>query len=171
MDRLRNAEAASAMRASASFHGYEIRETAKDDLPLASNWNESASQSTGCPFDPEFWIRIEPGRENFLVRLNGDPVAFFQVERIAGGEQARLHIQECPDGSPKVILRGLAKLVPLIEKALSLRGVRAIFFTSHSSAMSDYMKDRLGFSYAGEAGRDGVIMLKKVQREPMLRPS
>lgn len=53
-------------------------------------------------------------------------------------------------------------LVPLIEKALALRGVRAIFFTSHSVAMAEFMQ-RLGYRHAGDGGDDGMMMAKGIQ--------
>ena len=102
-----------------SFYGYTIRATQPADLELAGD---------------VFWLKREPGRENFLVLEGETPLGFFQTQHVGQGDQVRLHFQAGPAAKAKNILRAITKLVPLIEKALVLRGVRAIFFTSHSLA-------------------------------------
>ena len=142
------------------FYDYIMRETEDSDLFTAIEWTRRSG------FDPalgDFWIKKQPDRENLLV-MEYRPVickrlAFFQLETVPGA-QYRLHIQESPVGAPIGILRMITPLVPLIEKALVLRRARAIFFTSHSSAMAKFMADTLGYRYIGEAGAEGVIMAK-----------
>jgi hypothetical protein len=134
------------------FYGYTVRETVPSDWELAGS---------------DFWINSseEPRRENFLVMASGKPSAFFQVERVTPA-QTRLHFQALPSANPKKILRGITKLVPLIEQALCLRGVRHIFFTSHSLAMVAFMEKRLGYRLAKntDGGADGVVMFKEMRQ-------
>ena len=160
-------------------HGYLLRTTTEADLSLAMSWTTPMLRSG-------FWICQEPGRESFLVYRRreclargvghtGDclmyeltPLAFFQIEHVGRGtvppmtEQVRLHWQPAPDASPKKLLRMLTMLVPLVEKALALRGVKAIFFTSHHDTMMRFMNRRLGYKFAGDGGADGDIMAKGV---------
>lgn len=138
------------------FFGYTLRTTDDRDRDLAIAWNRAR-------LGAEFWLLQGEGRESFLVIQGQEPIAFFQVQNVGRGDQARLHFQASPTTSPKRILRGITKLVPLIEKALALRGVKAIFFTSHSPRMAVFMMERLGYSKAGSGGRDGVMMAKGIQ--------
>ena len=157
------------------FHGYTVRLTSEADLPLAIAWSARA-------LDAGFWLKQEPGCESFLVSERVDekslashpamskvvyeneyPIAFFQTQHVVGARsQVRLTLQASPAASPKKLLRAITKLVPLIEQALSLRGVKAIFFTSHSAAMASYMAKHHGYRYAGEGGADGVVMAKRI---------
>lgn len=136
------------------FYGYLVRTTTQSDASLAEDFTHRG--------DPLFWLKQEDGRESFLVSHRGDLVGFFQAEHIPKRRgQARLHFQHFPTCSVKVILRGLLKLVPLIEKALALRGVRAVFFTSRSPSMSQFMSDNLGYTRTViDGGLDGVVMTK-----------
>lgn len=140
------------------FYGYTLRPTTDKDLPLAI-------AGSAIALTAGFWLRQGEGRETFIVFERREyPLAFFQTEHVAQGDQVRLHWLPMPDASPKRLLRALTRLVPLIEKGLALRGVRAIFFTSHSSAMTKFMEKRLGYSYAGNGGCDGVMMAKGLTR-------
>ena len=134
------------------FYGYRVRSTVEDDWRLAKAWSPEGSAY-------HFWLLQGFGRESFLVSAGEELIAFFQVEH-RWMTQARLHFQSSPHASRKKILRGITKLVPLIEKALVLRGVRAIFFTSHSVAMSNFMEG-MGYHPAGSGGEDGLIMAKR----------
>jgi hypothetical protein len=142
------------------FYGYRVRSTRwMDDLGLAVEW-------AGRENDPCFWLRQSKGRESFLVSRGNpeEPLAFFQIEHVGHGDQVRLHWQPSPAASPKKLLRGITKLVPVIEKALTLRGVRVIFFTSKSLAMVNFM-EKLGYRlYPGmDGGADGVVMAKEIE--------
>lgn len=132
-----------------NFYGYTIRATQPADLALAGD---------------VFWLKREPGRENFLVLEGETPLGFFQTQHVGQGDQVRLHFQAGPAAKAKNILRAITKLVPLIEKALVLRGVRAIFFTSHSIGMALYMKRWHGYRHVGDSG-DGMIMAKNFSPE------
>lgn len=136
------------------FYGYTVRTTTVTDAPLASQYTNRGN--------PGFWLAQSHGRESFLATRRGEPIAFFQVEHVERF-QARLHFQAFPEASAKTVLRGVLKLVPLIEKALALRGVRAVFFTSHSEAMSSFMRHNLGYTPAGDGGRDGMMMAKQLE--------
>ena len=136
----------------AKFYDFVIRGTDYTDLPLASEWTKTY---------PRFWIDNLPNdHQSYLVSHDEKPLAFFRVEYLDLGNQARIAFQSRPKASPKIILRGITKLVPLIEQALRIRGVRAIFFTSHSSAMAEFMRKHLGYTYAGDGGPDGMMMAK-----------
>ena len=140
------------------FYGYTVRQTTLEDEALARRWTDPA-------LDPAFWLKQGNGRESFLVSLDSGlrtDLAFFQVEH-RWATQVRLHFQASPVASPKKILRGITKLIPLIEKALALRGVRAIFFTSHSLAMVAFMEKR-GYRLQPniDGGADGVVMAKGI---------
>lgn len=91
------------------------------------------------------------------------PLGFFQIQHIGKGDQVRLAFQASPVARPKKILRAITKLVPLIERALCLRGVRAIFLTSHSLTMVAFMEN-LGYSLQPniDGGADGVVMAKQI---------
>jgi hypothetical protein len=90
------------------------------------------------------------------------PIAFFQTQTVGTHrDQVRLAFQASPVASRKKILRGITRLVPLIEKALALRGVRAIFFTSHSPQMAYLMHRRHGYRYESFDTADGLIMAKR----------
>lgn len=134
------------------FYGYTLRKTVELDYILAMAWFPESNY--------RFWIN-QPRRENFIVSEGDEPIAFFQIEHVKA-DQARIHFQSSPLVNPKKILRGITKLVPLIEKALALRGVRAIFFTSHSDSMAAFMDKRLGYQYAGWGGADGMMMAKNL---------
>lgn len=134
------------------FYGYEVRSTQAEDSAILARWNKRA--------DAYFWMP-DLRRENFLVMHKGEPIGFFQVQHIHH-DQVRLHMQASPQCRPKVILRGLAKLVPLIEKALAGRAVKTIFFTSHSASMARFMRNRFGYERKGEAPPDGTVMAKKL---------
>jgi len=141
------------------FYGYTVRTSSEEDI-----WIARAMRI--APWDFAFFCNQGGGRESFIVFQNDPdvwqkhPLAFFQIEHIA--HDVRLHWQTCPDASPKHLLRGLIKLVPLIEKALALSGVRAIFFTSHSLTMVSFMEKRLGYELQPDidGGEDGVVMTK-----------
>jgi hypothetical protein len=107
-----------------------------------------------------FWFK--PGRENFIVLQGDEPLGFYQIETVGRADQVRIHMQAAPAASPKKILAAITKLVPLLEKALAGRGVRAIFFTSKSEAMAQFIAQRFRFEYAGDGGADGVIMAKGI---------
>jgi hypothetical protein len=135
------------------FYGYEVRSTSEADLALAIAWT--------TPANPRFWIEDSWGyrRQNFIVLRNGEPLGFFQKETVSA-DQVRLHMQASPAASPKKILRGITMLVPLIEKALALSGVKHIFFTSKSAAMAAFMADKMKYHYAGRGDIDGMVMVK-----------
>lgn len=136
------------------FHGYVVRATGATDAILS---RESTSKG-----DPLFWLKQDENHESFLVAHQGLNVAFFQVEQHKQ-EEARLHFQSFSEASPRIVLWGVLKLVPLIEKALAQNGVRAVFFTSHSLAMASFMQDKMGYTPAGDGGRDGIMMAKRLE--------
>lgn len=134
------------------FYGYTIRATQPADIELARD---------------VFWLKQEPGRENFIVFEGANekiPLGFFQTQHVGNEDQVRLHFQAAPRARAKNILRGITKLVPLIEKALVLRGVRAIFFTSHSAGMAQFVKNHHGYRWVGDSV-DGMIMAKNFSPE------
>lgn len=135
------------------FYGYTVRKTTEADALAAYVWSERSKEY-------RFWLRQEPERENFIVFEGGKGLGFYQIETLSKGTQARIHMQASPAASPKKILAAITKLVPLLEKALAGRGVRAIFFTSKSEAMAQFMAQRFRYEYAGQGGADGVIMAK-----------
>lgn len=146
------------------FYGYTLRETTEADALRAYVWASSMNSQ-----NYRFWLKREKGIENFLVshgrlwtETEPEPLAFVQVETIER-DQVRLHWQPSPKASPKKLLRGITKLVPLIEKALAVRGVRAIFFTSHSLSMVAFM-EKLGYRLQPniDGGADGVVMAKEI---------
>lgn len=159
------------------FYDYSVRHTEERDVSLAAEWSNGNKEKA-----TKFWIESAPGRENFLVSEKRDeislachpamskvvyeneyPLALFQTQTVGTNrDQVRLSFQASPTASPKKILRGITKLVPLIEKALALRGVRAIFFTSQSLSMAAFMADRMGYRYAGDGGQDGTVMAKGI---------
>jgi hypothetical protein len=175
------------------FYGYTVRTTTEADLALAVEWCKSLplgaeARDLGSALDAwrskaRFWIEASPGRENFLVSERRDeislathsgapkvvygnryPLAFFQTQTVGTGrDQVRLAFQASPVASPKKILRGITLLVPLIEKALALRGIKHIFFTSHSLTMVAFM-EKLGYSLQPylDGGADGVVMAKEI---------
>lgn len=145
-----------------TFWEFTIRKTRSADVPLAYKWTPFA-------LDASFWLKQDGTKvESFLVfhheKFSTTPIAFFQIQHVGAGDQVRLHFQAGEGVSPKIILKGLTKLVPLIEKALALRGVKAIFFTSHSESMALFMAKRFQFRIEGDGGPDGVIMAKGVTR-------
>lgn len=131
-----------------NFYGFTLRATNDDDLALAAEWTRSALLGA-------FWLNPQ----SYLVSLHEEPIAFFQVEHTRPVVEVRLHFQASPITSPKKILRGITKLVPLIERGLHLRGAKAIFFTSHSLAMSAFM-EKLGYEGTGRVTGDGLVMWK-----------
>lgn len=137
------------------FYGYTLRQTNHDDLRLAIAWSKMVLQAG-------FWLMQGDGRESFLVTYRDQGIAFFQIQHVGEGDQVRLHWQRSPEVGAKSLLRALTMLVPLIEKGLALRGVKAIFFTSHSSSMARFMADRFGYTYAGDGGADGMMMSKGI---------
>ena len=143
------------------FYGYTLRETTEADAVRAYVW----ASSMNFP-NYRFWLKREKGIENFLVIQGKEPLAFVQVERIER-DQVRLHWQPSPVASPKKLLRGITRLVPLMEKALALRGVRAIFLTSHSLSMVGFM-EKLGYRLQPniDGGKDGVVMAKEIGPQP-----
>ena len=142
------------------FYGYSLRTTGEGDLALALAWTRALPG--GAALDAGFWLRQGEGRESFVVTEGAEPLAFFQVEH-RWRTQVRIHFQSSPAASPKKILSGLTKLVPLSERALALRGVRAVFFTSHSAAMATFMEKRLQYRLAQmDGGADGAVMFKLV---------
>ena len=154
-----------------SFYGYTVRATTEADLALATEWcgikpigGNSALAERIRTSPGRFWIdsKDEPRRQNFLVSKDGEPIAFFQRERV-NATQVRLHFQASPVASRKKILRGITMLVPLIENGLALGGVKHIFFTSHSLAMIAFM-EKLGYSLRPgvDGGADGAVMAKKI---------
>lgn len=149
-----------------SFYGYTVRTTTKEDWPLAAGW--MAAQLKTGNFDrihtaALFWLQQGSGVESFLVMQGDLPLGFFQTQHVGRGDQVRLLFQASPSASRKKILRAITKLVPLIEKGLALRGVRAIFFTSHSLAMVAFM-EKLGYQLQPylDGGADGVVMAKGI---------
>jgi hypothetical protein len=144
------------------FYGYTVRETTTEDTLRAYAWTRSS--------DWGFWLQQGHGRESFIVFEGERGLAFFQIEHVGEGgvppmtDQVRLHFQAAPAASPKKLLLAITRLVPLIEKALALRGVRAIFFTSHSPAMAHFMAEHHGYERAGDGGVDGVVMAKRIGR-------
>jgi hypothetical protein len=126
------------------FFGYDLRPTTEDDLALAQS---------------DFWLPGSKG-ETFLVSRDGEPLAFVKTEHYSK-ENVRIHMQ-ATNAAPKKILRGITFLVPLIEKGLALRGVRAIFFTSHSAQMARFMEKHLGYARRPDidGGVDGMVMAK-----------
>lgn len=138
-----------------NFYGYTLRSATADDLLLALVWVTDLAIIRGVPLDPTFWLK----GESFLVSHRGEPIAFFKVEHVKPVE-VRLYFQASPIASPKTILRGITMLVPLIERGLHLRGAKAIFFTSHSLAMSAFMEKRLGYKDTGRVTADGLVMWK-----------
>ncbi len=157
------------------FYGYSLRSTESTDLPMATEWLSALARGASRAIDPSranFFIVNGNGRENVLVYKNAEPIAFYQAEHIhrANGivppmtDQARLHFMASPTASRKTLLRGITMLVPLIEKALALRGVRAIFFTSHSATMGHFMERRMGYHSAGRDDADGIIMARAIRK-------
>jgi hypothetical protein len=144
-------------RVTFQFFGYTMRTTDERDRALALAWTSRA-------MDAGFWLKQEPFRESFIVLRDKTPIALFQSEHVAKRDQVRLHFQASPEIHPKNVLSAVIKLVPLIEKGLALRGVKAIFFTSHSKSMATFMQKHLGYQQAGEGGADGVIMAKGIQQ-------
>lgn len=140
----------------AQFYDYMVHTTTKEDLPLASAWTPVALNAL-------FWLQQGSGVESFLVLESDLPLGFFQTQHVGRGDQVRLLFQASPSASRKKILRAITKLVPLIEKGLALRGVRAIFFTSHSLAMVAFM-EKLGYQLQPylDGGADGVVMAKGI---------
>lgn len=136
------------------FHGFTLRPTIPEDLPLAMEWTEQKIKAG-------FWLKQGNGRESFLVFLGQEPIAFFQSESCFT-KAIRLHFQASPVASRTKILRGITALVPLIEQALCLRGMKAIFFTSHSLTMVAFMEKKLGYCLQPkiDGGADGVVMGK-----------
>ena len=137
------------------FYEYTLRKTVAADALLSYAWTLLGQGAL-------FWLWQEPGRESFLVSEGQEPLGFYQVEHVGKGDQVRIHMQASPAVSPKKILRAITKLVPLLEKALAGRGVKAIFFTSKSEAMAQFMAQRFRFEYAGDGGVDGAIMAKGI---------
>jgi hypothetical protein len=155
-----------------SFYGYTVRATTEADLALATEWcgikpigGNSALAERIRTSPGRFWIdsKDEPRRQNFLVSKDGEPIAFFQRERV-NATQVRLHFQASPVASRKKILRGITMLVPLIENGLASGGVKHIFFTSHSLAMIAFMEKRMGYWLARntDGGVDGAVMFKQL---------
>jgi hypothetical protein len=170
----------------ARFFHYEIRHTTPADATLAADW--SAAQLQTREFSEianavSFWMeqRLGPPRkESFIVfeereevslashpamskqvYVNHYPLAFVKTEHVTP-IQVRIHFQASPTVSRLKLLKAVYKLVPLIEKGLALRGVRLIFFTSHSEAMAAFMTKHLKYRYYGDAGTDGMIMAKRM---------
>ena len=135
------------------FYGYTVRKTVEEDAPWAWVWSKYSR-------DYRFWLQQGEGVESFLVLDKDQPLGFYQIEHVGKGDQVRIHMQASPVASPKKILAAITKLVPLLEKALAGRGVRAIFFTSKSEAMAQFMAQRFRYEYAGQGGADGAIMAK-----------
>lgn len=164
------------------FYGYTVRKTTPEDAGLAQSWtfwNGGKGVSTAEIMSnlarSNFWLKQGAGCESFLVvkhrnccddPAHAEPLGFFQTEHVTRN-QVRIHFQASPTASAKKILRGITKLMPLIEQALCLRGVRAIFFTSHSLTMVAFMEN-LGYSLQPEidGGADGVVMAKRVSPQP-----
>jgi len=146
---------------SGNFYGYTVEKTQERDMFLLLAWSTDGF-SIKAEERLRFWLKQGDGCESFVVREGKNTLGFFQAEHVGAGDQVRIHMQASPLASPKAILRGISKLVPLIEKALALRGVRAIFFTSHSSAMAQFMAERHGYERAGDGGADGMIMAKGI---------
>lgn len=144
------------------FYGYTVRSTVQGDMALSASWTDAGPNFTERA---RFWLRQDDGRETFLVLEGEEALGFFQTQHVGEGDQVRLLFQASPVASPKKVLRAITRLVPLIEQGLSLRGARAIFFTSLSQAMVVFMADRLGYRYAGDGGRDGVMMAKGLTGE------
>jgi hypothetical protein len=135
------------------FYGYQIRRTVHEDFKLAKEW-------TPVALNAEFWLRQNDALESFLVQMpDGTPLAFLQTQKI-NVDQVRLHWQPSPIVSRPTILRALTTLVPLIEKALANRDVKAIFFTSHSLTMAWFMEKNLNYLNTEHMTPDGVVLWK-----------
>jgi hypothetical protein len=154
------------------FYGYNLRTTESTDLCIARLWSPSALGAA-------FWLKQDKPRcQSFLVSRAApkhsdtmihtrymaiefsEHIAFFQSEYVKP-DQVRLHVLECPYISPRKFLRALTTLVPLIEKALALDGVKTIFFTVQSPSMVSFIGKRLGYKTGMEYGTDdGQVMWK-----------
>jgi hypothetical protein len=146
------------------FYGYECRNTCAGDLPLLMAWTRALPGGRARAMDMGFWLKQGDGRQSFLVSQEGEPLAVFQAHHVQR-DQVRLHFQASPTASPKKLLRGITKLVPLIEQALRLRGVAAIFFTSKSLAMAGFMYVHHNYEWLGKvgSGEDGWVMAKRFE--------
>lgn len=129
-----------------------------DDMILC----DSREQATRWLLSAAMWMRQGEGSNSYLISLEGAPLALLHLEPVGLGQwQTRMHLQVAPDSDAKSVLRGITKLVPLIEKALSLRGTRIIFFTSRSDAMCRFM-ERMDYRGMGSVESDGTVMAKGI---------
>jgi hypothetical protein len=136
------------------FYGYELRSTDAFDVATLCQW------SPAC--DAMFWLKQGGGIQSFMVADELDHLGVFQTEHVKA-DQVRLHFQANPWSSPKKVLLAITRLVPLIEQALCLRGVKTIFFTSHSLKMARFMQERLGYlTKLSFNTPDGQVMYKHI---------
>lgn len=149
--------------------GYEVRPAIFEaDHPTARAWFASDPWHREKPWTEleldqaaQFWTRGGA----YCVELDGDRLAFFRA-LMPNPSTAQLYAQFAPfqQNRGKKILRGLIKLVPLIEKGLAKSGVESIFFVTTSTKMMKFMVKRLGFSVSISATDDGRRVVSKKLR-------
>ena len=154
-----------------NFYGYEMRSTdGWMDFMLAHRWlrrywpeiddqdlimADWRQQRQAMMLEAGFWLRPE----SFLISWRGQPAAFLRVREF-DQKQYRLHLLEAPGLSGKLLVRGITKLIPLIEKALEMRGVRAIVISVREGLLGRLLY-RMGYDYmTGWTDPDGWFLAK-----------
>lgn len=157
---------------------------------------EAAASQAQVQAAGQFWVRQRPGRVwSYFVEKDDTPLAFWQlalspisaggiglwtydwkstkelygVDPVEHDDEYRFYFQSAPftENRGRKILRGITKLMPLIEKALALRGAKRIFFTSRSLPMIAFMERRLNYRLAANGnGPEGAVMFKNLSPEP-----
>lgn len=157
----------------AEFFGYEIRKAESDDLAIAKAWlvilwnklgriDDVRSQAT-IDKGAAFFVEQNAANESHLVLFDTKPIAFFKRENtvVLGWPTVRLHfLGSSTERNRKIILRGIIKLVPLIEQALKRGQIRLIVFTSHSPQMAKFMARHLHYWRTGDQTSDGEVLMK-----------
>lgn len=140
-----------------TFSGFTLRPSRGiADLRLASAWTEADPHHCNTT-QGVFWCEQDLGTESYLLEDKFGPVFFFKMQR-APNNTIELHIQFPPDRKDASaqadqrahVMTGLQLGLQWIERVLSLRGVRALCFTSKSPSLMRFCVKRLGFTRDGE---------------------
>lgn len=168
-----------------AFGKYEVRSARLGDAALAHEWAmaDPFHYDPGFGMNPGlglFWVTHSATRESYLVLKEGRELAFYRIDVSIDKKSARLYMQSLPmdDFATRVsVMRGVMLLVPLIEKALALRGIRTTFLVSRSPRMRDFMRrPGLGYREVPTANPGEVLMMAKIAKAgrvecPVLQPN
>ena len=151
-----------------TFHGYTVRSTRREDYALAELWTRADRDHTKTR--GYFWLIQEAaaGIESFLVEDREGVTLFFKIVQF--GEQAEIHLLFSPlPATPAErtdrncrTMNAMIQIFPWVEKALALRGTKAVFFKSKSAPLIRFAEKRLDFKLDALDERDEWKVVKQL---------